>query len=146
MFQGHLPRVIYHQIYKYKKIKCVGQATPPLVPSRIDRETEFLIDNLLFRNHFVIVMIRWASLAPWEFESPFPGSLISIDLLRTSMDVQHMSIDVTLRISDRPLYLFRSALSTFSAHQLTAEHADWLIASTVDLYHPPTAGGDIRFY
>ena len=37
-------------------------------------EREFLIDNLLVRIHFIIVMIRWTGLAPWEFELPFPGS------------------------------------------------------------------------
>jgi len=35
-----------------------------------------LID-LLARIHFIIVMIRWTGLAPWEFEFPFPGSLTS---------------------------------------------------------------------
>ena len=33
--------------------------------------------NLLFRIHFIIVMIRWTGLAPWEFEFPLPGSLTS---------------------------------------------------------------------
>ena len=42
-----------------------------------ERENEFFIDNLLVRIHFIIVMIRWTGLAPWEFEFPFPGSLIS---------------------------------------------------------------------
>jgi len=37
----------------------------------------FFIDNLLVRIHFIIVMIRWTGLAPWEFEFPFPGSLTS---------------------------------------------------------------------
>jgi len=32
------------------------------------------VDNLLVRIHFIIVMIRWTGLAPWEFEFPFPGS------------------------------------------------------------------------
>ena len=41
------------------------------------REREFFIDNLLVRNHFIIVMIRWTGLAPWEFEFSFPGSLTS---------------------------------------------------------------------
>ena len=36
---------------------------------------EFFTDNLLVRVHFIIVMIRWTGLAPWEFEFPFPGSL-----------------------------------------------------------------------
>ena len=37
-------------------------------------EREFFIDNLLVRIHFIIVIIRWTGLAPWEFEFPFPGS------------------------------------------------------------------------
>ena len=32
------------------------------------RERQFFIDNPLVRIHFVIVMIRWTGLAPWEFE------------------------------------------------------------------------------
>ena len=40
-------------------------------------EREFFIDNLLVRIHFIIVMMRWTGLAPWEFELPFPGSLAS---------------------------------------------------------------------
>jgi len=32
------------------------------------------MDNLLVRIHFIIVMIRWTGLAPWEFEFPFPGA------------------------------------------------------------------------
>jgi len=47
-----------------------------LIPKR-----EFVIDNLLVRIHFIIVMIRWTGLAPWEFEIPFPGSLKSTFLL-----------------------------------------------------------------
>ena len=38
---------------------------------------EFFIDNLLVRIHFIIVMIRWTGLVPWEFAFPFPGSLTS---------------------------------------------------------------------
>ena len=30
---------------------------------------------LTVRIHFIIVMIRWTGLAPWEFEFPVPGSL-----------------------------------------------------------------------
>ena len=44
-------------------------------PSKVGRE--FFIDNLLVRIHFIIVMIRWTGLAPWELEFPFPGSLTS---------------------------------------------------------------------
>jgi len=32
---------------------------------------------VLVRIHFIIVMIRWTGLAPWEFGFPFPGSLTS---------------------------------------------------------------------
>ena len=34
-------------------------------------EREFFIDHLLVRVHFIIVMIRWTGLAPWDFEFPF---------------------------------------------------------------------------
>jgi len=40
------------------------------------RVREFFIENLLVRIHFIIMMIRWTGLAPWEFER-FPGSLTS---------------------------------------------------------------------
>ena len=30
-------------------------------------EREFVIDNLLVRIHFIIEMIKWTGLAPWEF-------------------------------------------------------------------------------
>ena len=31
-------------------------------------EREFFIDNLLVRIRFIIVMIRWTDLVPWDFE------------------------------------------------------------------------------
>ena len=40
-------------------------------------EREFFIDNLLVRILFIIEMIWWTGLAPWELEFPFPGSLKS---------------------------------------------------------------------
>ena len=45
------------------------------------QEKVFFIDNVLVRIHFIIVMIRWAGLAPWEFKSTFPGSLTSTILV-----------------------------------------------------------------
>ena len=48
-----------------------------------ERERGFLIDNLLVRIHFIIEMIWWTSLAPWQLELPFPGSLVSTFLART---------------------------------------------------------------
>ena len=44
-------------------------------------EREFFIGNLFVRIHFIIEMIWWIDLAPWEFESPFPGSLMSTFLV-----------------------------------------------------------------
>ena len=43
----------------------------------VQRERKFLIDNLLVQIYVIIEMIWWTGLAPWEFEFPFPGSLIS---------------------------------------------------------------------
>jgi len=43
---------------------------------KIQSKREFFIDNLLVRIHFIIEMIWWTGLAPWESEFPFPGSLI----------------------------------------------------------------------
>ena len=40
-------------------------------------EREFLIDNLLVRIHFTIVIIWWTGLAPRKFELPFLGSFTS---------------------------------------------------------------------
>ena len=47
---------------------------------------EFFIDNLLVRIHFIILMIRWTGLAPWEFAFTFPGSLTSTFLERGQTD------------------------------------------------------------
>ena len=41
-------------------------------------DREFFIDNLLVRIHFIIEMIWWTVLAPWEFGFPFAGSLICL--------------------------------------------------------------------
>ena len=46
----------------------------------VDRE--FFIHNLLVRIHFIIVMIRWTGLGPWESEFPFSGSLTSAFLVQ----------------------------------------------------------------
>ena len=38
---------------------------------------QFFIDNLLVRTDWIIEMIWWTGLAPWDLEFPFPSSLIS---------------------------------------------------------------------
>ena len=47
------------------------------------QESQFFIGNLLVRIHLITEMIRWTGLAPWEFEFPFPGSLISTRKITT---------------------------------------------------------------
>jgi hypothetical protein len=42
--------------------------------------------NLLVRIHFIMVMIGWTGLAPWEFEFPFPGSLTSTLLTQNGVE------------------------------------------------------------
>jgi len=49
--------------------------TRELTEARRRREREFLIDNLLVPIHFIVVMIRWIGLAPWEFKFPFQVAL-----------------------------------------------------------------------
>ena len=41
------------------------------------RDGEFFMDNLLVRIHFIIVMISWTGLAPWEFEFPCACNLVT---------------------------------------------------------------------
>jgi len=48
-----------------------GRAGTATLPAEVP-EREFFIDDLLVRK-----MIWWTGLAPWEFEFPFLGSLIS---------------------------------------------------------------------
>ena len=40
----------------------------------LKREREGFIDNLLVRTIFIIEMIWWTGLEPWEFEFSLPGS------------------------------------------------------------------------
>jgi len=36
-------------------------------------EREFLLDNLLVRLHFIIMMIKWTGLAPWKLMISWTG-------------------------------------------------------------------------
>ena len=86
VFKAH--RLLYHSTLSLRVIKreeylelavfahlLERHAHRPVSPCR---ERDFFIDNLLVRIHLIIVMIRWTGLAaPWEFEFPSPGSLIS---------------------------------------------------------------------
>jgi len=53
-------------------LACLPLACLPLACLQVRghgpaREREFFIDNLLVRIHFIIEMIGWTGLAPWEF-------------------------------------------------------------------------------
>jgi hypothetical protein len=50
-------------------VRAPPKQVPPL-------SREFFVDNLLVRIHSVIEMIWWTGFALWEFEFPFPSSLI----------------------------------------------------------------------
>ena len=88
--QRHRPRAVRksdHSKFIYKDVKLKGKdKTKALIlllqsdnarPLYIIPYREFFIDNLLVRIHFIIVMIRWTVLAPWEFEFSFPCILTS---------------------------------------------------------------------
>ena len=71
--QQSLKRV---QVFPLRSDTALALEVDPLEPLHPapHREREFFIDNLLVRVHRCF----WCTgLAPWEFESPFPGSLIS---------------------------------------------------------------------
>jgi len=44
-----------------------------------------LVDRLLVRIHFIIVMIRWTGLAPRELKFRFPGSLTATFLCKVKV-------------------------------------------------------------
>ena len=56
-----------------------------IAPKRATPEREFITDNLLVRIHFIIVMNKWTSLAPWNFEISCSGSLTSTFLVSGAM-------------------------------------------------------------
>ena len=66
-------------------------------------EREFFIDNLLVRIHFIIVMISWTGLAPWDFQFSFP------DRLTFTFLAQHEDIHL-FRQRRRPLLSLLGAL------------------------------------
>ena len=44
---------------------------------RTPPKRDLFVGNLLVRIRFIIEMIWWTGLAPWDFKFPFSGSLIS---------------------------------------------------------------------
>jgi len=67
------PKKIHENLARtFTQDKLTGNYLPKKVGER-----ESFIEKLLVRIRFIIVMIRWTGLAPWEFKFPFPGSLTS---------------------------------------------------------------------
>ena len=90
---------------------CAVRKDPPSL-----RETEFFIDNLLVRIHFIIVMIRWTGLAPWEFEL---RSFLSREIhardefVETDLDhYQHGRHVPPLRLSNKFFYSINHSTNT----------------------------------
>jgi len=73
VFKAH--RWLYHSTLGSRVMKKKKKAGPGS-SCRVG-ERDFIIDSLLVRINFIIVMIRWTGLAPWEIEFPFQGSLTS---------------------------------------------------------------------
>ena len=75
-YRRPMPRVLWGWAFSYEQ-------STPVLHELIFRtilklsESELVIDNLLVRIYIIIEMIRWTGLAPWEFEFPFPGGLVS---------------------------------------------------------------------
>ena len=89
-------------------------------------QREFFIDNPLVQIRFIIVMIRWTGLAPWEFEFPFPGSLTPAFLLDFLLLLSAASQrrPIPPRPSPRPSWLGPQLRPEFGAgptHALTSK-------------------------
>ena len=63
------------------EVVCQNAAVPVRTRGPLP-ETEFLVDYLLVRIHFIIEMIGWTGLAPWEPCHP-PPSRTSANLTQT---------------------------------------------------------------
>ena len=62
--------------------KILTRKHPARMQLRLCPKTEFLFcDSLLVRIHFIIELVWRDGLAPWEFELPLQGSLISTFLV-----------------------------------------------------------------
>jgi hypothetical protein len=59
----------------------------------VQQQRDFSIDNQLVPIHFITKTIRWTGLVPWDFESPFSGSLISTFLVISSEKVHSSHIN-----------------------------------------------------
>ena len=112
-------------------LACIGYR-PANIPER-----ELCIDNLLVRIHFIIEMICWTGLAPWEIGFPYPGSLISTFLA----NILPLSLPWPEFSAERPCvkepYWWRSlAVQGYLAHKKTPTPP----GPPYDPRHRPTVG------
>ena len=80
-------QTVHHTLWKFSSTpdsrRCWKDCAPGgvglvfLVLFECVMRKSFLLTTYWSENHFIIVMIRWTGLAPWEFEFPIPGSLAS---------------------------------------------------------------------
>ena len=68
-------RTIHHTLLATYSALHTGHSALHYPTLRCCKERQFFVDNLMVPIHFIIEMIWWTSLAPWEFEFSFLGSL-----------------------------------------------------------------------
>jgi len=90
-----------------------------------ERERD-IIDDRLFRIHFIAGMIEWTGLAPWAFEFSFPGSL-SFTALHTSLEARSLR-------STPPCPAIIRGVEFCSARTLTALHTFAVELSLLNQY------------
>ena len=112
------------------RFKDLGARDLPRGGPVSDPEREFFNDNLLVRIHFIIVMIRWTGLAPWEFEFPFPGSLTST--FRGSSAIHARPFEPQTQVN---FSRFGQSLA-IPAHKMAARPHQWLKDRTWDNPRP----------
>ena len=71
--------------------------------------------------HFIMVMIRWTGLAPWEFEFLFPGSLTTTFLGLLPLEGLSASADIRITCAR---YFFFFALVTGPRRSLSLKLSD----------------------
>ena len=87
---------------------------------------EFFIANLLVRIHFSIETIWWTGFVPWEFETPFLGSLLST-LLDPKRSGQAMDVMIWRMPDGKLVPSFSSLL-----------HSSSELSDTVSLKYEPS--------
>ena len=95
---------------EYTKIAVRWGGSCPTTGISPPPEKEFFNHNLLVRIHYIIVMIKWTGLAPWEFEFPFPISLTS-----TFLHLHHLKIHGSQPLGElTPSWLYLTSMLAIS--------------------------------